>query len=235
MFVLLSAATPSRLLTAFPPGVRVSRVPLDEAIAPRARAAGAGRRPVHDAPESEPTRSNEDADPAAPRQVRLGRAGRARFRSAAQRARPQAARAMGREMRAARPRLRPRPRLAGGARDRDADRAGRRAMAPRSTTSFDESIYLAPVETLLDDRPRGRRRRRAAAARRPQSRHGAAGLAAVGGRARCATRSRAKYPTGALAEIAFESSIGARSRPARAGSRASSARASWPRASGPDD
>jgi ATP-dependent DNA helicase DinG len=33
MFVLLSAATPSRLLTAFPPGVRVSRVPLDEAIA----------------------------------------------------------------------------------------------------------------------------------------------------------------------------------------------------------
>ena len=33
MFVLLSAATPSRLLDAFPPGVRVSRVPLDEAIA----------------------------------------------------------------------------------------------------------------------------------------------------------------------------------------------------------
>jgi ATP-dependent DNA helicase DinG len=31
MFVLLSAATPSRLLDAFPPGVRVSRVPLDEA------------------------------------------------------------------------------------------------------------------------------------------------------------------------------------------------------------
>jgi ATP-dependent DNA helicase DinG len=32
MFVLLSAATPSRLLDAFPPGVRVSRVPLDEAV-----------------------------------------------------------------------------------------------------------------------------------------------------------------------------------------------------------
>jgi ATP-dependent DNA helicase DinG len=32
MFVLLSAATPSRLLTAFPPGVRVSRVHLSEAI-----------------------------------------------------------------------------------------------------------------------------------------------------------------------------------------------------------
>ena len=33
LFVLLSAATPSRLLSAFPPGVRVSRVHLDEAIA----------------------------------------------------------------------------------------------------------------------------------------------------------------------------------------------------------
>ena len=32
IFVLLSAATPSRLLTAFPPGVRVLRVPLHEAI-----------------------------------------------------------------------------------------------------------------------------------------------------------------------------------------------------------
>jgi len=32
MFVLLSAATPSRLLNAFPPGVRISRVPLDVAI-----------------------------------------------------------------------------------------------------------------------------------------------------------------------------------------------------------
>jgi ATP-dependent DNA helicase DinG len=33
LFVILSAAMPSRLLTAFPPGVRVSRVPLDQAIA----------------------------------------------------------------------------------------------------------------------------------------------------------------------------------------------------------
>ncbi|UVO51170.1 ATP-dependent DNA helicase [Sphingomonas sp. SUN019] len=32
-FVLLSAAMPSRLLTAFPPGVAVARVPLDEAVA----------------------------------------------------------------------------------------------------------------------------------------------------------------------------------------------------------
>jgi ATP-dependent DNA helicase DinG len=33
MFVLLSSATPSRLLNAFPPGVRISRVPLAEAVA----------------------------------------------------------------------------------------------------------------------------------------------------------------------------------------------------------
>lgn len=33
LFVLLSAATPSRLLTAFPPGVTVARAPLDQAIA----------------------------------------------------------------------------------------------------------------------------------------------------------------------------------------------------------
>jgi len=31
-FVLLSAATPSRLLDAFPPGVNVSRLTLDEAV-----------------------------------------------------------------------------------------------------------------------------------------------------------------------------------------------------------
>jgi ATP-dependent DNA helicase DinG len=31
--VLLSAATPSRLLDAFPPGVAVLRLPLDEAVA----------------------------------------------------------------------------------------------------------------------------------------------------------------------------------------------------------
>lgn len=48
MFVLLSAATPSRLLDAFPPDVRVSRVPLDEAIRRvRARLAPAARS-VHD-------------------------------------------------------------------------------------------------------------------------------------------------------------------------------------------
>jgi ATP-dependent DNA helicase DinG len=33
MFVLLSAAMPSRLLDAFPPGVAVRRVTLDEAVA----------------------------------------------------------------------------------------------------------------------------------------------------------------------------------------------------------
>jgi len=33
VFVILSAAMPSRLLKAFPPGVPISRLPLDEAIA----------------------------------------------------------------------------------------------------------------------------------------------------------------------------------------------------------
>ena len=41
-FVLLSAAMPSRLLSAFPPGVAVTRVPLDEAVARVARLCSAG-------------------------------------------------------------------------------------------------------------------------------------------------------------------------------------------------
>ena len=39
-FVMLSAACPSRLLTAFPPGVQVSRVTLEEAVARVAAARG---------------------------------------------------------------------------------------------------------------------------------------------------------------------------------------------------
>jgi len=56
MFVLLSAATPSRLLTAFPPGVRVLRLPLAEAIE-RVRL----RLPSATVP------GHEDADASAPR------------------------------------------------------------------------------------------------------------------------------------------------------------------------
>jgi ATP-dependent DNA helicase DinG len=41
-FVLLSAAMPSRLLSAFPPGVAVTRVPLDEAVTRVARLCSAG-------------------------------------------------------------------------------------------------------------------------------------------------------------------------------------------------
>jgi ATP-dependent DNA helicase DinG len=33
VFVILSAAMPSRLLSAFPPGVPIRRIPLDQAIA----------------------------------------------------------------------------------------------------------------------------------------------------------------------------------------------------------
>jgi ATP-dependent DNA helicase DinG len=44
MFVIMSAAMPSRLLRAFPPGVPISRVPLDEAIAHVAQFLPAGDR-----------------------------------------------------------------------------------------------------------------------------------------------------------------------------------------------
>ena len=46
MFVLLSAATPTRLLAAFPPGVAIARVTLDQAIA---RVAGHGQQGVEGA------------------------------------------------------------------------------------------------------------------------------------------------------------------------------------------
>ncbi len=55
MFVLLSAATPSRLLDGFPPGVRVTRLPLDAAIRRVRDRLGdglvSGAAPVHDARE----------------------------------------------------------------------------------------------------------------------------------------------------------------------------------------
>ena len=53
LFVLLSAAAPSRLLDAFPPGVAVRRVPLAEAIA-RTRALSQPLRFGHQRPEQEP-------------------------------------------------------------------------------------------------------------------------------------------------------------------------------------
>jgi len=59
LFVILSAAMPSRLLKAFPPGVPVSRVPLDVAIA---RVEGFLPREGND---------EKTGDPAA-RQVELG-------------------------------------------------------------------------------------------------------------------------------------------------------------------
>ncbi|MBV8237613.1 MAG: ATP-dependent DNA helicase [Sphingomonas sp.] len=48
-FVLLSAAMPSRLLTAFPPGVAIARVPLDEAIARVRERLSSDARLGHDA------------------------------------------------------------------------------------------------------------------------------------------------------------------------------------------
>jgi ATP-dependent DNA helicase DinG len=56
-FVLLSAAMPSRLLSAFPPGTPVARVTLDEAVARVRLSLATGLR--HDAPATD----HEDADP----------------------------------------------------------------------------------------------------------------------------------------------------------------------------
>ncbi|HWL46360.1 MAG TPA: hypothetical protein VNQ31_01465, partial [Sphingomonadaceae bacterium] len=50
-FVLLSAAMPSRLLDAFPAGVPVARVPLDEAVARVASRLSFERSLRHQAPE----------------------------------------------------------------------------------------------------------------------------------------------------------------------------------------
>ena len=188
MFVLLSAATPSRLLDAFPPGVRVSRVHLDEAIAPGERAAVADsavqmrwrgrRRRMKTLTLLRHAKSGWDD------------AGRARFRSAAERARPQGGAGDGARDAARSASLRPRPRLAGGARGRDARRSSRRAMAARSAAAYDERIYLASPATLLDLVRAADDAARAAAARRPQSGPRAARSAAARRPARCATDRR---------------------------------------------
>ncbi|MBS0285481.1 MAG: ATP-dependent DNA helicase [Proteobacteria bacterium] len=53
-FVLLSAAMPSRLLTAFPPGVAIARVPLDEAIVRVRQRLSSGARLGHEAAPADP-------------------------------------------------------------------------------------------------------------------------------------------------------------------------------------
>jgi ATP-dependent DNA helicase DinG len=71
VFVLLSAAMPSRLLSAFPPGVPIRRVTLDEAVT-RAKRLSSATRLGHDMPDM--TRDGgpiEDADAAPPRQIGL--------------------------------------------------------------------------------------------------------------------------------------------------------------------
>jgi ATP-dependent DNA helicase DinG len=77
MFVLLSAATPSRLLAAFPPGVPIRRVPLAEAIelVRSGLSTGASFRHQHP-PTPAPEGTDEDADAAEARQIDLGRSGR---------------------------------------------------------------------------------------------------------------------------------------------------------------
>ncbi|QKR99018.1 ATP-dependent DNA helicase [Sphingomonas sp. CL5.1] len=53
-FVLLSAAMPSRQLSAFPPGVAIARVPLDEAIARVRQRLSSGARLGHEAAPADP-------------------------------------------------------------------------------------------------------------------------------------------------------------------------------------
>jgi ATP-dependent DNA helicase DinG len=65
VFVILSAAMPSRLLSAFPAGVPIRRVPLDQAIA------RIGQR-LADVPVGGGSRSNEEPHDSPPRQVELG-------------------------------------------------------------------------------------------------------------------------------------------------------------------
>ncbi len=57
-FVLLSAAMPSRLLSAFPPGVAIARMPLDEAIARVRQRLSSGARLRHEAAPDAIIRSN---------------------------------------------------------------------------------------------------------------------------------------------------------------------------------
>lgn len=70
-FVMLSAALPSRLLSAFPPGTPVRRVTLDEAVA-RVAAAQATAPGAFAAGDFGAQGAHEDTDAAAPRQIGLG-------------------------------------------------------------------------------------------------------------------------------------------------------------------
>jgi ATP-dependent DNA helicase DinG len=77
MFVLLSAATPTRLLAAFPPGVPIRRVPLSEAIERVRNGLSTGGAFGHQQPPvPAPEGAHEDADAAEARQIDLGRSGR---------------------------------------------------------------------------------------------------------------------------------------------------------------
>jgi ATP-dependent DNA helicase DinG len=65
VFVVLSAAMPSRLLSAFPAGVPIRRVPLDQALA-------RGEQRLAGQPLDGRCRSNEEPHDSSPRQVELG-------------------------------------------------------------------------------------------------------------------------------------------------------------------
>ena len=121
--------------------------------------------------------------------------------------------------------------------DRDPRLARPRASPRRSTGSpkatarsrpvYDESIYLAPLDTLLELVRATDDAVATPAARRPQSGHGAARFAAQPRRRRCATRSRSNIRPAPSPRSPSRSTIGATSPKAAARWPASSARAIW--------
>ena len=232
MFVLLSAATPSRLLDAFPPGRRgAARCRSHEAIE-RVRLAAGNARPAScmlSRAERRPRRRlNEDPDAAAPRQIGLGRSRRSRFRPAAQ---PRAGAARrgrsGREMRA----------LGLGC-DRILASPARRASprrsrsSPKATARSRRSMTSASISPRLDDPARaGPRHRRCAStaccssATIPGMERLALLLSRGGGAAR---RGRAQISDRrARRDRLRRSTIGATSPKAAARSRASCGRGIW--------
>ena len=197
----------------------------------------AARDRPHDAI-AESDGAHEDADPAAPRQIGLGRSGARDFDRPLNARGRKAARGDGRA-RCARSASASTAILASPAArvvetlDELAEGYGGRIAA-----AYDERIYLASAETLLDlVREHGRRASAAAAssATIPGSSSSPC-CSAASRRASCATIVAVKYPTGdARRDRACRSTAGATSAKARARSSASSARAISIRQLGPDE
>ena len=144
VFVILSAAMPSRLLKAYPPGVPVRRVPLDEAIAVVEQRLAAGVVPS--------IRSGEMKRLTILRHAKSSwdDASLADFNRPLNDRGWKAARRVGRELEAARGAFRSLRRKHGRPRARNARRAGRRLWQPDFEIRFEPRIYEATLATLLE-------------------------------------------------------------------------------------